>query len=64
MTASTAKLTLLTIDEVADYTRLKVETVRWLRKEGRFAPASKLGRQLVWDLADVNEWVKAQREAA
>ncbi|HYJ67362.1 MAG TPA: helix-turn-helix domain-containing protein [Nocardioidaceae bacterium] len=64
MTATTEKLTLLTIDEVAEYTRLKVETVRWLRQQGRFAPASKLGRQLVWDLTDVNEWVQAQRERA
>ena len=58
------QLTLLTIEEVAEYTRLKVETVRWLRKQGRFAPASKLGRQLVWELTDINEWVQAQKEQA
>lgn len=64
MTATSERLTFLTIHEVADYTRLKVETVRWLRKQGRFAPPSKLGRQLVWELSDVNEWVQAQKEQA
>jgi excisionase family DNA binding protein len=64
MTTTAKKLTLLTIDEVADYTRLKIETVRWLRKQGRFAPATKLGRQLVWELADINEWVEAHKERA
>jgi len=55
---------LLTIDEVAEYCRVTVLTVRWLRQEGRFAPAIKIGRRLVWDVADLDAWIDSQREAA
>lgn len=54
----------LTIDEVAEYCRVTVLTVRWLRQEGRFAPAIKIGRRLVWDVADLDAWIDSQREAA
>jgi excisionase family DNA binding protein len=53
---------LMNIQEVARYLRVPVPTIRWLRQEGRFAPAMKVGRRLVWDLADVREWAEAQRE--
>lgn len=53
---------LLTIEEVADRLRVKVLTVRWLRQEGRFPPAIKIGRRLVWDSADLERWIEAQRE--
>jgi excisionase family DNA binding protein len=43
---------LMTIDEVAGYLRVPVLTVRWLRQEGRFAPAVKVGRRLVWEECD------------
>jgi excisionase family DNA binding protein len=36
---------LLTIEEVAERLRVSVLTVRWLRQEGRFAPAIKVGRR-------------------
>lgn len=52
----------MNIQEVARYLRVPVPTIRWLRQEGRFAPAMKVGRRLVWDLADVREWAEAQRE--
>jgi excisionase family DNA binding protein len=55
---------LLTIEEVAALLRVSVLTVRWLRQEGRFAPAIKVGRRLVWTVGDVEAWVAAQREAA
>ena len=55
---------LLTIDEVAERLRVTVLTVRWLRQEGRFAPAIKVGRRLMWDARDVESWIDAQREAA
>ena len=42
--------------------RVSVPTVRWLRQEGRFAPAIKVGRRLMWDARDVDAWLKAQRE--
>jgi excisionase family DNA binding protein len=53
---------LMNIQEVARYLRVPVPTIRWLRQEGRFAPAMKVGRRLVWDLADVREWAEKQRE--
>ena len=53
---------LLTIEEVAEQLRVSVLTVRWLRQEGRFVPAIKVGRRLMWDTRDVDAWLKAQRE--
>jgi excisionase family DNA binding protein len=53
---------LMTIDEVAEYLRVPVLTIRWLRQEGRFAPAVKVGRRLTWTQSDVQAWVDAQRE--
>jgi len=53
---------LMTIDEVAERLRVTVLTVRWLRQEGRFAPAIKVGRRLVWDARDVDAWIDGQRE--
>jgi excisionase family DNA binding protein len=53
---------LLTIDEVAERLRVSVPTVRWLCQEGRFTPAIKVGRRLMWDIRDVDAWLKAQRE--
>jgi excisionase family DNA binding protein len=53
---------LLTIEEVAARLRVSVETVRWLRQGGRFMPAIKVGRRLMWDASDVDAWLKAQRE--
>ena len=53
---------LLTIEEVAERLRVSVLTVRWLRQNGRFAPAIKVGRRLMWDSCDVAAWLKSQRE--
>jgi excisionase family DNA binding protein len=53
---------LLTIDEVAERLRVKVLTIRWLRQEGRFPLAIKVGRRLVWDAADLEAWLETQRE--
>jgi excisionase family DNA binding protein len=54
---------LLTIEEVAERLRVSVLTVRWLRQEGRFAPAIKVGRRLVWDAHDVAAWLESHRES-
>ena len=63
MTAqSDGMIDLLTIEEVAERLRVSVLTVRWLRQEGRFAPAIKVGRRVVWDARDKDVWLKAQRE--
>jgi excisionase family DNA binding protein len=56
--------TLLTIDEVAARLRVPVLTIRWLRQEGRFAPAIKVGRRLVWDVRDLDAWLDRHRESA
>lgn len=53
---------LMTIDEVAEYLRVPVETIRWLRQEGRFAPAVRVGRRLVWEECAIASWAEAQRE--
>lgn len=55
---------LMTIDEVADYLRVPVLTIRWLRQEGRFAPAVKVGRRLAWQRSAVIAWVADQQEVA
>jgi excisionase family DNA binding protein len=55
---------LMTIDEVADYLRVPVLTIRWLRQEGRFAPAVKVGRRLAWQRSAVIAWVAEQQEVA
>lgn len=54
---------LMTITEVADELRVSVPTVRWLRQEGRFAPAVKVGRRLVWE-REVSAWIEQQRESS
>ena len=55
---------LLTIDEVAEYLRVPALTIRWLRQEGRFAPAVKVGRRLAWERSAVIAWVTEHRESA
>lgn len=55
---------LMNIDEVAEYLRVPVPTIRWLRQEGRFAPAIKVGRRLVWAAEDVKVWAEVHREGS
>ena len=55
---------LLSIDEAAERLRVPVCTVRNLRLAGRFAPATKIGRRLFWDEADLEEWIRHQKESA
>lgn len=54
----------LTIDEVAEHLHVPVQTIRWLRQEGRFAPAHKFGRRLLWTRPDLDAWIIQQREPA
>ena len=63
MTVRSDMMELLTIEEVAERLRVSVLTVRWLRQEGRFVPAIRVGRRLVWEARDVAAWLEAQREA-
>jgi predicted DNA-binding transcriptional regulator AlpA len=55
---------LLTIEDVVARLRVSVLTVRWLRQDGRFVPAIRVGRRLMWDARDIDAWLKAQRESA
>ncbi|HYO18967.1 MAG TPA: helix-turn-helix domain-containing protein [Dermatophilaceae bacterium] len=54
----------MTIEDVAERLRVTVATVRWLRLEGRFAPAVRVGRRLMWATEDIDAWISAQREDA
>jgi excisionase family DNA binding protein len=54
----------LTIDEVSVMLRVSVPTLRWLRQEGRFAPAIRVGRRLLWDRAEVEAWMESNRETS
>jgi excisionase family DNA binding protein len=53
----------MTIEEVAQSLRVTVPTVRWLRQEGRFAPATKVGRRMLWDEEALTARLEANREA-
>jgi predicted DNA-binding transcriptional regulator AlpA len=53
---------LLTAEEVAERIRVPVATIRYLRSMRRFAPGIRVGRRVVWDVVDVDEWLSAQRE--
>jgi excisionase family DNA binding protein len=53
----------MTIEEVAQSLRVTVPTVRWLRQEGRFAPAIKVGRRVLWDEEALTACREANREA-
>jgi excisionase family DNA binding protein len=53
----------MTIEEVAQSLRVTVPTVRWLRLEGRFAPAIKVGRRVLWDEEALTAWLEANQEA-
>ncbi len=55
---------LLSVDETAARLRISPCTLRWLRQEGRFAPAVKIGRRLFWDEADLEVWLRNQKELA
>jgi len=55
---------LMTIDEVADYLRCPIETIKWLRQDGRFAPAIKVGRRLMWRESSLVAWIESVEERA
>jgi len=54
---------LLSVDEAAERLHISVTTLRYLRVEGRFAPAIRVGRRLFWTEADLEAWLEQQREA-
>lgn len=52
-----------TVDEVAAYLRLPVETLYTWRKRHYGPPAAKIGRHLRYDPADVRAWFRQQSVA-
>lgn len=55
---------LLDIYEAASLFRVSAETVKYLRSQGRFAPAIKIGRRVMWLRRDLVQWRDQQRESA
>lgn len=55
---------LLSIDEAAERLHISVSTLRFLRQEGRFVSATKIGRRLFWYEADLEQWLRSQKERA
>jgi excisionase family DNA binding protein len=55
---------LMTIEEVAEYLRCPVTTIRWLRQDGRFAPYIKMGRHLMWREKTLLAWLESVEERA
>ncbi len=53
----------LTTAEVAELCRTSPETVRFWRHVGRGPASFKVGRRVLYDVTDVNEWISAQRTA-
>lgn len=51
----------LTSVEVAELCRTSPETVRYWRHIGRGPASFKLGRKVLYDLADVEAWIAAAR---
>lgn len=54
---------LLSAAETAARLRISIYTLRYLRQQGRFPPAIKVGRRLLWDERDIVSWLYEQREA-
>lgn len=56
--------TILTMAEVSTRTGVPLDTLRYWRHVGEGGPKSwKLGRRVVYDEADVEAWLDAQRGA-
>lgn len=53
----------LTTDEVSERTGVPGATLRYFRYLGTGPRSYKLGRRIVYDLADVEAWVAAQKKA-
>lgn len=52
---------LLLTAEVAELTRTPAETLRYWRGLGKGPASFKLGRKVVYDRAEVEAWIAAQR---
>lgn len=53
---------LLTPEELAEMLGVSPSTIRWWRSEGRGPRATKVGRLLRYDEADVRAWIEERKE--
>jgi DNA-binding transcriptional MerR regulator len=53
--------TILRTQEVSDLTGVSVDTLRYWRYRGIGPRSYKVGRRVVYDLAEVNRWLDEQR---
>ncbi|WP_461021545.1 helix-turn-helix transcriptional regulator [Thalassiella azotivora] len=53
----------MTIQEVAEATRLPLTTLRWMRYRGEGPRMFRLGRRVVAKAEDVEAWIEEQRAA-
>ena len=63
MTQRTIQRTVLRPKEVSDLTGIVEETLKYWRPRGKGPRWYKLGRSVVYDLADVEAWIEQQRQA-
>lgn len=54
----------LTTEELAEYVEASVNTVRYWRYVGSGPAATKVGRRVLYDVADVEAWIAKGREGA
>ena len=54
---------LMSQPEVAELTRIPVETLRYLRWRGEGPRSFKLGRRVMYERADVLQWIEEQKAA-
>jgi predicted DNA-binding transcriptional regulator AlpA len=53
---------ILLFEEIAEHTRIPLNTLRWLRHRGEGPKTFKLGRRVVGMESDVERWIADQRE--
>lgn len=53
----------LLMEEVAELTRIPMDTLRFWRQAGRGPKSYKLGRRVVYDASDVQTWMEEQKTA-
>lgn len=51
---------LLTIEEAAEQTRLSINTLRWMRRQGTGPKSGKLGKRIFFRQSDLDAWIDAQ----
>lgn len=54
----------MTTAEVAEFLRTSPESVRWWRHVGKGPASFKAGRRVLYERADVEQWIRDRRNAA